>query len=345
MANFISEMYGNAIDYRYIFNNKVEIKNTGSSSITVTYADYGINGDNLGNHAKSLIIDGNKVYINEIGGGVSGNIQGTSAIEYNNNILNKLFSIDKLNIQDRFFNDFLKTKGMAELVKFTKSIFSGDDTIIGGYGDQEIYAGDGKNVIFPGAGDDTIFGDKNYDTVEYDVNWSQTAISKGTGGFEWVIEGASIGKDKLSMIDKIQFNDGAILYNHPVNAGLIQIAGSDDIYRLYQAAFDRTPDEGGFLYWLGVHAKGLPINSIAYSFRSSPEFASKYGANISNNDFVYTLYQNILNREPDFNGLKYWQEQLNLSHITKDNLLMYFASSPENVALTAHNVDTGFFVV
>ena len=115
------------------------------------------------------------------------------------------------------------------------------------------------------------------------------------------------------------------------------------VYELYQAAFARIPDNAGFVYWAGIadsqHTSAL---TLADDFIASPEFAQKYGASPSNTTFVTELYANILGRTPDAGGLDYWIGQANAGQ-PRDQLLVDFATSPENVNLIQPHVANGFW--
>ena len=50
----------------------------------------------------------------------------------------------------------------------------------------------------------------------------------------------------------------------------------------------------------------------------------------SNEQYVKTLYQNILDREPDADGYNYWVGQLNNGIEDRSELLLGFAESTEN---------------
>lgn len=73
--------------------------------------------------------------------------------------------------------------------------------------------------------------------------------------------------------------------------------------RLYQAAFDRVPDQGGLKVWVN---SGLSLDEIADGFCNSQEFNNRYGSNEVNEAFVISLYKNVLGREPDADGLANW---------------------------------------
>ncbi len=116
------------------------------------------------------------------------------------------------------------------------------------------------------------------------------------------------------------------------------------VYMLYQAAFNRMPDYSGFEYWAGqADAHQLTALQLADQFLAAPEFAANYGANPSNDAFVTALYGNVLGRAPDAAGLAYWEAQANAG-MARDQLLVDFATSTENVQLTAQHTANGFWV-
>ena len=73
--------------------------------------------------------------------------------------------------------------------------------------------------------------------------------------------------------------------------------------------------------------------AVAMSFLKSPEFATKYGMNVSTEAYVNYLYKNVLGREADLSGLLYWSNQLNIGAETRYEVLLGFAESAENKAL------------
>ena len=65
----------------------------------------------------------------------------------------------------------------------------------------------------------------------------------------------------------------------------------------------------------------------------SDEFKLRYGENVSDDQYVKTLYINVLNRELDQGGYDYWVEQLDSGQENRGELLLGFAESLENKAL------------
>ena len=81
-------------------------------------------------------------------------------------------------------------------------------------------------------------------------------------------------------------------------------AGVDHLYR---DALGREPDGGGRAYWLGQIAAGLNLQDLGTYFYGSVEYADAAG---SRQGFVTGLYQALLGRDPDADGLAYWVGQL-----------------------------------
>lgn len=112
------------------------------------------------------------------------------------------------------------------------------------------------------------------------------------------------------------------------------------VYRLYQAAFDRAPDKSGIGYWLGEADRGMKLHTIAELFSYSSEFQGAVGPNPSAETFVGALYDNVLHRTPDQAGFDYW---VNTLKATGDHaaVLVAFSESQENVAQVVGAIENG----
>lgn len=111
-------------------------------------------------------------------------------------------------------------------------------------------------------------------------------------------------------------------------------------YRLYKAAFDRTPDFSGLGYWIRELDAGKALTGVAGSFVASPEFTGMYGANSTDANFVKLLYNHVLHRDPDKSGYDYWLGDMSRGQ-TKAAVLTLFSESPENQTQTADLVANG----
>lgn len=76
---------------------------------------------------------------------------------------------------------------------------------------------------------------------------------------------------------------------------------------LYASVFDRESDETGRAYWTEQIIAGLAPTEVGAGFYASDEFFDEAG---SIPGFVIRLYQEILERVPDFEGLDFWVEQI-----------------------------------
>jgi len=143
----------------------------------------------------------------------------------------------------------------------------------------------------------------------------------------------------LDIQQRVKFTDGVLAFD------VANTADNSLVYRIYQAAFARSPDEGGFRFWVGQHSNGLNFNTMATEFINSGEFKNKYGSNSTNAQLVDLAYQNVLGRQGESGGVTFWNNELNTGHQTKEQVLIGFAASAENVAKTAANIDNGYWLI
>ena len=107
----------------------------------------------------------------------------------------------------------------------------------------------------------------------------------------------------------------------------------DDVFRLYQATLDRAPDVTGYLNWSGRLASGTEFLDVVGGFVNSPEFRMRFGDQ-DDESFVTRLYQNVLDRDPDAQGLARWTGDL-ADGASRAEVVRGFAQSPEFRAATA----------
>lgn len=185
-----------------------------------------------------------------------------------------------------------------------------------------LYAATGAGYYDGGAGIDTVnFGGAS-------VNYS---IAATTGGY--TITDNSGNNAVLHNVERLNFSDKSLALDLNGNAG--------QIYRLYQAAFDREPDLGGIGFWLSHMDKGMSLLDVGKGFMTSPEFATLYGgANPSNDVFINALYQNVLHRTPDQSGFDFYMDALN-GGVSRQQVLAGFSESPENQAAVIGAIQHG----
>jgi Ca2+-binding RTX toxin-like protein len=195
-----------------------------------------------------------------------------------------------------------------------KDIFVGSDTFNGTAGNDFMTGLGGNDVLNGNAGVDTaVFSGKRADyTLVRNTN-SATVTDKVTG---------RDGQDTLVSIERLEFTNGSLALDINGNAG--------QAYRIYQAAFNRTPDNSGLKYWIGLMDGGVSLPTVSSAFISSAEFKALYGANPINEVFISKLYNNVLHRAPDLGGYNYWVGLLNTKKIDNIGTLINFSESNEN---------------
>jgi hypothetical protein len=187
-----------------------------------------------------------------------------------------------------------------------------------------------NNSFNSSSSDDFMDGGSGTDTVYFAGTKNSYVISMDNGNID--INGTD-GHDILTNIERIQFSDCVVAYDTDGNAG--------EAYRIYKAAFDRAPDQGGLGYWIHAKDNGASLTQIADSFLASQEFEAMYGTNPTNEAFVTLLYNNVLDRTPDADGMSYWLNNLNTGALTKAGVLASFSESVENQSNVATLIGNG----
>lgn len=178
----------------------------------------------------------------------------------------------------------------------------------------------------------TVDAGNGLDLMTYTGKRENYTISKSGDAFKVTDKTAIDGAQTLSNLERLKFSDSNVALDISGNAG--------KAYRLYQAAFDRTPDKGGLGFQMNALDVGASMQQIAQNFIDSPEFKSKYGTSLSNGDFVNQLYANVLHRAPDTGGYAYQVAALE-SGLTRSQLLINFSESPENYQATLVGIQNG----
>jgi hypothetical protein len=201
-----------------------------------------------------------------------------------------------------------------------------DDKLDGGAGDDILHGGAGTDLLIGGSGKDTATYDaklENYKITHDAAGWHVSDQRSGSG---------TDGNDTLQGVEQLRFADQAVALDVPAEAVESQA------YRLYRAAFDRTPDSGGLGYWIARLEQGASLMGVADGFAHSQEFVDLYGSAPNNADIVTRLYHNILHREPDPTGYAYWLGILDTRQAPLHYVLAFFSESEENIKAVAEVV-------
>jgi hypothetical protein len=193
-------------------------------------------------------------------------------------------------------------------------------------------AGTNGNDLFVGTGKGlNLNGGAGIDTVYYNDRANYVWITRSNGELH-VHDNSSYPGDLLTGIERIQFSDHALALDIDGHGG--------QAYRLYQAAFNRAPDNAGLGFWIAALDRGMSLQAAAGGFIASPEFQQKYGSNPSDADYVSQLYRNVLHRDGDASGTAFWLDALHNGH-SRAEVLAFFSESPENQAALIGQIGNG----
>ena len=208
----------------------------------------------------------------------------------------------------------------------------GDDkvTLNGGGNQLSANGGNGNDVIVLQTHGHRVDGGAGIDTVQMSEARAAVTITPTATGYQL---STSSGTDQLTNVERLQFSDGALALDINGNAG--------QAYRIYQAAFNRSPDQMGLSYWIGTLDHGASLRGVADAFAKSAEFATLYGSSPTNADLVNSFYQNVLHRAGDAAGVSYWLGKLDTHAASVADVLMGFSESAENQAALAPVIGAG----
>ena len=184
----------------------------------------------------------------------------------------------------------------------------------------------GKDVFTMGDGSTAVAGGTGTDVAVFSGNKANYTVAKDAWGYVVTDNVGGGGTDRVIGVERLQFADGWKAIDDDGVAG--------QIFRLYQAVFDRAPDIGGMGYWIQRMESGTDLMRMANEFMTikapdgTVEFETLYGKNLTDEQFVVELYDNVLNREPDAGGKAYWIDVI--KHHSRAQILMAFSESPEN---------------
>lgn len=207
------------------------------------------------------------------------------------------------------------TKAGARSGTAGDDVFSGSAPGSGGTGLQ----------LDGGAGIDTVrYGESPY---AYQIQRSGGSVTVTS----W--QQGTTRNDTLTNIERLLFDNTATALDIDGTGG--------QAYRLYQAAFNRVPDQAGLGFWMALMDKGMSLKEAAGFFVTSPEFTGLYGAAPSDASFVNQMYNNVLHRNGEASGVKFWLDAMQQG-LARQDVLAYFSESPENQAALIGLIGNGF---
>lgn len=221
-------------------------------------------------------------------------------------------------------------EGGGGFVSYVAGIHGGF-TIAHGVTIENAVGGSGNDSFIGNHADNHFDGGAGRDTVIYEQVREHYTVMIGEE--DVIVTGNS--QDTLVNIERLAFDDGTLALDTEAAPG--------QVYRLYEAAFDREADPIGLGYWIhAMEEDGQDFLWVAENFVQSQEFTLLYGPaeSLDAATYVALLYENALERQADHEGAAYWVEQLE-GGMSNASVLAAFAESAEHLALTAEQTAAG----
>ena len=204
-------------------------------------------------------------------------------------------------------------------------------SLTNGAGNDFIAGTDADNTFKSSMGDDTLSGLGGRDTAVYEGKMASYQLTFSAAGIVVGSAATAEGTDTLFSIERLQFSDKT------VEMGLDTPAAQ--VYRLYDAAFNRPSDEKGLGFWVSA-AQSSSLDEIAQNFMQSAEFEAMYPATSSDRDNISKFYENVLDRPADNDGLDYWV-QMREGGTSMSAILVAISESPEHQILLTGQMTHG----
>lgn len=187
-----------------------------------------------------------------------------------------------------------------------------------------VVAGAGEDTIVAGAGNSTISGGTGHAIVKIVGNAADYVVTINNEGHAVVTNTASQTAIDITKIQYVELDNGdALIFAKDSTEAAVST--------LYQTVFGRDADASGLEYWFDQVKSGHSLLDVAKSFDAiASSNAATSSANLSDSEFVQTLYQNTFGRTGEAAGVSYWADAL--SHgATRADLIASFSNIASNV--------------
>ncbi|GMG81427.1 hypothetical protein LNKW23_06400 [Paralimibaculum aggregatum] len=219
----------------------------------------------------------------------------------------------------------------------------GDDLIGGDNEPDNLYGNSGRDTLVGGNQNDTLDGGDGNDTLE-GGNGLDTALYRDWLGREArftridsdtiLIDLPDGSRDRLVTMEQAEFADGVFDIREVTQEEAF-------VFRLYDAVYDRPADDG-LDFWVNKLEAGMSEAEVAASFLDSAEYKAKFSDDLSDKALIEQLYEVVLGREGDTAGCDFWLGRLE-DGLAREDMLLLFTESPENVAAHADELEAGMF--
>lgn len=213
---------------------------------------------------------------------------------------------------------------------------------------DKLQGGPTDDVLYGTGADDAIDGGGGADWVRAGLGHDVFVLPRDASAYDVALQGIKVTVTErdtgttsvLFNVESLQFHDGAMTLDYAPVLG--QVAW------LYHSVLGRQPDADGFAYWTAaVDDASIPLAHMAVSFLFSEEAQAKGKgldpATRTDSEALSLLYEVLLDRAPDADGLEFWLDVMEGGAPMQD-VALQFANSHELWSMTA-TPDSWDFIV
>lgn len=184
-------------------------------------------------------------------------------------------------------------------------------------------------ALIASSGIERIDGREGADTVVFAGDQAGYTLRLGPEGMTLTDRSdTGLGTVRLDNVELIDFGtpidmfDGSLdLRSFGGHAGLDPDT-LDSLIEMYIAYFNRAPDAVGLSFWCTAYANGQSLEEIAAGFTDQPETRGLYPEDSRNIKFTFDVYNNVLGRAPDMDGLRFWEQVLDDGLVSRSEFIL-----------------------
>ncbi len=217
--------------------------------------------------------------------------------------------------------------GSLELIPDSTSPTDGRDFLTGSAGGETLTALDGNDSLSGLGGDDILNGGPGTDTAVFSGPQFAYTLVLSPGETNLVDRRPDVnGTDTLIDIEFLDFtvDDQNGPFNLQQFGGVAGLSATDfeSFIELYIAYFNRAPDAIGLNFWGTAFANGTTLDDMATLFVDQAETRAVYPEGTSNTEFATSVYNNVLGRTPDQDGIDFWVGLLDAGNVARDEFIL-----------------------
>ena len=186
-----------------------------------------------------------------------------------------------------------------------------------------------EQFIFSNEANNKNFSDEEFITLLYDAMMDRTPDADG---MNYWLNNIANGWSRYEVLDGFIVSDvfGGIWSTYKINRGALDkkttVPIEKFVIRMYEKSLQRTAEQGGIYYWT-FRLRNHEENGA--TFADKVFFSDEMnGYNLNDAEFIERLYNAMMDRPSDADGMAYWMNNIN-NGMTRKQVLSGFINSAE----------------